>query len=52
MILFLERDKILKKSANVIFRKTNSINMINFKEKYDLIWIDGAHGYPVANRYC
>ena len=22
--------------------------MINFKEKYDLIWIDGAHGYPVA----
>ena len=44
----LERDKILKKSDNIIFRKTNSINMINFKEKYDLIWIDGAHGYPVA----
>ena len=41
----LERDKILKKSDNIIFRKTNSINMINFKEKYDLIWIDGAHGY-------
>ncbi len=44
----LERNKILKKSDNIVFRKTNSINMINFKEKYDLIWIDGAHGYPVA----
>ena len=26
----------------------NSINLFNHKKKYDLIWIDGAHGYPVV----
>ena len=25
-----------------------SLNLINSNEKYDLIWIDGAHGYPTV----
>ena len=47
--LFLkDRDHVLEKCKNVIFKKINSINLINSKEKYDLIWIDGAHGYPIV----
>ena len=26
----------------------NSVNLLNHKKSYDLIWIDGAHGYPVV----
>ena len=36
------------KNDKIQFREKNSINLINFKNKYDLIWIDGAHGYPVV----
>ena len=32
---------------NIKFEELNSLNLINYKEKFDLIWIDGAHGYPV-----
>lgn len=42
------RDKIIKKSNNIFFKKINSLNLIFFKKKFDLIWIDGAHGYPVV----
>jgi predicted O-methyltransferase YrrM len=42
------RDKIIKKSKNVFFKKINSLNLIFFKKKFDLIWIDGAHGYPIV----
>jgi predicted O-methyltransferase YrrM len=42
------RDKMIKKSKNIIFKKINSLNLIFCKEKFDLIWIDGAHGYPVV----
>jgi predicted O-methyltransferase YrrM len=42
------RDKIIKKSKNIFYKKINSLNLIFFKEKFDLIWIDGAHGYPVV----
>ena len=41
-----ERDKILGLSENIIFKKLDSMNLIFSDEKYDLIWIDGAHGYP------
>lgn len=41
-----ERDKILDSSKNIFFKKLNSIQLINSNENYDLIWIDGAHGYP------
>ena len=43
-----ERDKILKLSNNINFMKKNSINLTFTNKKYDLIWIDGAHGYPIA----
>ena len=42
------RDEVLSKSNNIIFRKTNSLNLSFNNEKFDLIWIDGAHGYPVV----
>lgn len=43
-----ERDKLLKKNKNIKFQEINSIKLILSKKKYDLIWIDGAHGYPTC----
>ena len=41
------RDKIVSKCTNVNYIKKNSIKHILFSnEKFDLIWVDGAHGYP------
>jgi predicted O-methyltransferase YrrM len=42
------RNKIIKRSKNIFFKKINSLNLIFCKKKFDLIWIDGAHGYPVV----
>ena len=42
------RDEIINKNKNIFFEEMNSINLINSNEKFDLIWIDGAHGYPVV----
>ena len=42
------RNKILSKSDRITFVEINSINLYNSNKKYDLIWIDGAHGYPVV----
>jgi len=41
-----ERDGILSLSKNIIFKKKNSLQLTFSDKKYDLIWIDGAHGYP------
>ena len=30
------------------FRELNSVKLTLSEKKYDLIWIDGAHGYPVC----
>lgn len=44
---FLEtRNQTINKRKNIKFEKMNSLNLIKKKDKYDLIWIDGAHGYP------
>mgnify|MGYP005994063321 CR=1 FL=1 len=43
-----KRNMILKKSANITFIEKNSLNLIFEKKKYDLIWVDGAHGNPVV----
>jgi predicted O-methyltransferase YrrM len=43
-----KRDEILKKSKNIFFLEKNSVKLILDNSKYDLIWIDGAHGYPVV----
>ena len=42
------RDIILSKNKNINFFPLNSLKLLNYKKKYDLIWIDGAHGYPVV----
>ncbi len=43
-----ERNIILSKNKNINFFSLNSLKLLNYKKKYDLIWIDGSHGYPVA----
>ena len=43
-----QRNIILNKSENITFKQMNSINLFNHNGKYDLIWIDGAHGYPTV----
>ena len=40
------RDKVLKLNQNIEFIQMNSLNLFNSNNKYDLIWIDGAHGFP------
>ena len=42
------RDKILKENDNINFIQKNSVKLTDESKKYDLIWIDGAHGYPVV----
>ena len=42
------RSNVLSKNKNINFKKMNSVKLITYKKKYDLIWIDGAHGYPVV----
>ena len=43
-----DRNIILSKNKNINFISINSLKLLNYKKKYDLIWIDGAHGYPVV----
>ena len=43
-----DRNIILSKKKNINFFPLNSLKLLNYKKKYDLIWIDGAHGYPVV----
>ena len=42
------RNNILNYNKNINFIQINSLKLLNYKKKYDLIWIDGAHGYPNA----
>ena len=43
-----KRNFLLKKTRNINFIQINSLQLIKFEKKYDLIWIDGAHGYPYS----
>ncbi len=43
-----KRSNHLSQDPKINFYKLNSLNLLNHKKKYDLIWIDGAHGYPVV----
>ena len=43
-----QRDKIIKERKNIFFKEQNSLSLINTNEKYDLIWVDGSHGYPTV----
>lgn len=42
------RNSILSKYKNINYFPLNSLKLLNHKKKYDLIWIDGAHGYPIV----
>ena len=43
-----DRDKIISMEKRIFFRELNSLRLYDYQKKYDLIWIDGAHGYPVV----
>jgi predicted O-methyltransferase YrrM len=43
-----DREMNLKSLPNVTFLELNSLGLIDFHEKFDLIWIDGEHSYPIA----
>jgi predicted O-methyltransferase YrrM len=38
----------LRSLPNVTFLEKNSLGLIDFHDKFDLIWIDGEHSYPIA----
>ena len=40
------RNKVIDLARNINFKQFNSLNLTFEKEKFDLIWVDGAHGYP------
>lgn len=42
------RNQLLANQNNIELIETNSINLVNEKKIFDLIWIDGAHGSPVV----
>jgi len=42
------RDKIINQSKNIKFIEKNSVKLVFDNHKYDLIWVDGAHGNPVV----
>jgi len=47
--LFLkERDSYLGRFENIDFQERNSLSMTFESNPYDLIWVDGAHGFPVV----
>ena len=43
-----KRNSVISKISNINFFEMNSLKLINHKKKYDVIWIDGAHGYPIV----
>ena len=46
--LELARSLLLEKCANVEFKALNSLSLVYENSKFDLIWVDGAHGYPTV----
>lgn len=47
--LINSRIRNLESLPNVKFIEMNSLNLIEFTDSFDLIWIDGDHDYPVAS---
>lgn len=44
-----EREANHTASKMITFTRLNSLGLVNYESKsYDLIWIDGAHGYPIV----
>ncbi len=46
--LEIARSLLLEKCDNVEFKALNSLSLVYENSKYDLIWVDGAHGYPTV----
>ncbi len=46
---FVENRNKNLENKRIKFLESNSIALVNDEEKYDLIWVDGAHGYPVVS---
>ena len=43
-----ERNSLIDSCANVTFVQQNSLQLTHKRDsKFDLIWVDGAHGYPM-----
>ena len=42
-----ERNNRINKRENLKLIEKSSVNLINFEDKFDLIWIDGAHFDPI-----
>lgn len=38
----------LRSKPNITFRQMNSLELIHADDRYDVIWVDGAHGYPIV----
>ncbi len=47
--LMSSREMNLKSLPNVTFLEKNSLELIDSHDKFDLIWIDGEHSYPIAS---
>ena len=47
--VFVENRNKNLANKRIKFLEANSIALANSEEKFDLIWIDGAHGYPVVS---
>jgi predicted O-methyltransferase YrrM len=43
------RIRNLESLPNVKFIEMNSLNLIEFTDSFDLIWVDGDHKYPIAS---
>ncbi len=43
-----ERNNRINKRENLKLIEKSSVNLINFKDKFDLIWVDGAHFDPIV----
>jgi predicted O-methyltransferase YrrM len=42
------RKNNLDSTGKIKFIQNNSLNLIDVADKFDLVWVDGAHGYPVV----
>jgi|TARA_B110000211_G_scaffold225373_1_gene277480 predicted O-methyltransferase YrrM len=40
------RNQVINTEKNIKFKQFNSLKLTFENEKFDLIWVDGAHGYP------
>jgi predicted O-methyltransferase YrrM len=47
--IFEHRKRNIVGVSNIVFNELNSLFLTLETGEYDLIWLDGAHGYPIAS---